>query len=142
MNKFAEIIVIEWKNGKNAETFTSDDDFREGTKTGELAGKTRITWQNTTVEWVKTDKLRKLDNRHLEFVSDNTIETAHTDALIENAVRTMPKRNETDNTDNQDNGHASVEAIETAMKAGELFAQAESATNDSKPTRARKTTSK
>ncbi len=78
MNKFAEIIVIEFKDGITVETFTRDEDFRTGTKTDELAGKTRIQWDSVKApisgkpageyEWVKSDMLVKLDNRHLQLV--------------------------------------------------------------------------
>lgn len=125
MNKFAEITVIEWQNGKDAETFTSDDDFREGTKTGELAGKTRITWaDNKTVEWIKTDMLVKLDNRHF--------------SLIREISDILPTPGETDILPSADNTHASVEAIENALKAGEATITVET----DKPARTRKTSSK
>lgn len=116
MNKFVEIAVIEWKNGKDAETFTSDDDFREGTKTGELAGKTRVTWaDDKSVEWIKTDMLVKLDNRHF--------------SLIREISDILPS---------PDNTHASVEAIETALKAGEATITVET----DKPARRSRTASK
>lgn len=85
MNKFKEITVIEWKNGKDAETFSNDDDFREGNKTGELAGKTRITWDDDkSVEWVKSDMLVKLDNYHLSLVRPaSTPETPKADIVTE-----------------------------------------------------------
>jgi hypothetical protein len=73
MNKFAEITVIQWKNGKNAETFSSDEDFRTGTYGRELAGKVRITWHDTNVtEWVKSDTLRKLDRLNFEYNAPET----------------------------------------------------------------------
>lgn len=144
MNKFAEITVIEWQNGKDAETFTSDDDFREGTKTGELAGKTRVTWaDNKSVEWIKTDMLVKLDNRHFSLVreiSDILPTPAETDnPVIVGIPRSMTTRwVEQLETDNQDNTHASVEAIENALKAGEAVKAAE----ETKTVRTRKTSSK
>lgn len=77
MNKFAEITVIRFKSGITAETFNSDDDFRTGTKTQELAGKSRIQWDepisddsDNRVEWVKSDMLVKLDSRHMQYTLD------------------------------------------------------------------------
>lgn len=62
MNKFAEITVVEFKAGITAETFENDTDFTSGVITRELAGKTRIVWdQDSSVEWVMSDMLVKLD---------------------------------------------------------------------------------
>lgn len=73
MNKFAEITVIEFKNGKTAETFDSDEDFRTGIFGRELAGKVRVTWDdNGTVEWVKSDMLHKLDKSNVELIRPET----------------------------------------------------------------------
>jgi len=67
--KFEQIVVVQFLNGKTAETFESDEDVRTGRKTNELAGKTRIVWDlGMQVEWVKSDKLVKLDNRHLQYI--------------------------------------------------------------------------
>jgi len=69
MNKFDQIVVVQFKNGKTVETFDSDEDVRTGRKTNELAGKTRVVWDaDSSYEWVKSDKLVKLDNRHLQYI--------------------------------------------------------------------------
>jgi len=89
MNKFAEITVIQWLNGKNAETFESDNDFRTGTYGRELAGKVRISWDDTNeVEWVKSDKLRKLDKANFEYLSD-TSDTSDTSDIIDIPEQTI-----------------------------------------------------
>lgn len=76
MNKFAEITVIQFVTGKTVETFERDEDFRTGRKTDELAGKTRIQWEaDDSYEWVKSDLLVKLDNRHLQYMVDYTPES-------------------------------------------------------------------
>lgn len=73
MNKFAEITVIQFMNGKTVETFETDEDIRTGRKTNELAGKTRIVWDaDGSYEWVKSDTLVKLDNRHLQYLPPNS----------------------------------------------------------------------
>lgn len=69
MNKFAEITVIVFKEGVTAETFKSDDDFGTGTLTRVLVGKSRIKWDHDgSVEWVESDMLHKLDNRHVQLI--------------------------------------------------------------------------
>ena len=68
MNKYAETVVIEFKAGITVDTFTKDEDFRSGVITRELAGKTRIVWDNdSSVEWVNSDKVEKLDSRHKQL---------------------------------------------------------------------------
>lgn len=72
MNKFAEITVIQFKPGITAETFNSDEDFVTGTFTRELAGKSRIVWdQDERVEWVLSDTLVKLDKLHMQYIPVN-----------------------------------------------------------------------
>jgi len=79
MNKFAEITVVQFKKGITAESFTRDEDFRTGRKTDELAGKTRIQWESDdSYEWVNSNLLVKLDNRHFQYMVDLPVETTET----------------------------------------------------------------
>lgn len=129
MNKLDPITVIEWKNGKDAETFTKDEDFREGTKTGELAGKWRVRWDDDkSVEWLKSDMFVKFDNRHFSLVRpEDVLGEDETDIETESDITDDPDSAviaaDRDGTNPMapmlDNGHASVEMIETAIKAGE-----------------------
>lgn len=65
MNKFAEITVIEFKNGKDVDSWESDNDLRIGTVKGKVLNKTQILWDDdNSVEWVKTDNLRKHDKEN------------------------------------------------------------------------------
>jgi hypothetical protein len=76
MNKFAEITVIRFKSGITAETFNSDDDFVTGTMTRNLAGKSRIVWDlDSSVEWVNSDMLVKLDKDHMQYKLDLPVES-------------------------------------------------------------------
>lgn len=98
MNKFAEITVVEFKNGKDVETWESDKDVRTGTYGRELLNRVEIRWNDDgTVEWVKSDMLRKYNSA--------------------NYILTRPV--ETDILPSADNTPATVEALETAL-SGDL----------------------